>query len=392
MLISGTDVTQVHTLQSQVREAQKMEALGTLASGIAHDFNNVLTSILGLTELSRSEVGRDSKVGEYLRQLESSVDRARDLVGQILTFRGGAPQEQPRPTLLQDEIEEVIALLSASLPANIEIRTRIDPDCGPVLAGPTHLHQLVMNLATNAFQAIGEEGGIIDIGLRTLNVEGGDANKISALSPGPHVVLSVKDTGVGMDRNTMTRIYDPFFSTKPSDQGTGLGLSVVLGIVSQLGGQILPASEPGIGSLFEVTLPVCDPEPIAAPVTDSPLPDRAFGNESLLFIDDESRLREVYREVLTKLGYRVTIAIDGSDALAIFGAQPDAFDLVISDRTMPGMLGPQLALELRAIRSDIPIILMSGGDVQEYPGVTRFLSKPFTNADLTRAIRAALDD
>ena len=390
LLISGADVTQVRQLEQQLRDSQRMDALGTLASGIAHDFNNILTSILGFAQLTQATVARNSAAAVYLDRLQMSVDRAKALVQSILTFGRRARQTQ-RPTSLAAIALEALQLVRPSLPANIEIVNRIDERAGSVLADPTQLHQLVMNLCTNAYQAIGDRGGTIEITVEPHEVGLDEARSNPALVTGPHVRFSISDTGAGMDDLTKARIFDPFFTTKRPGEGTGLGLSVVHGIVKQLAGAISVVSAPGRGSRFDVLLPRCaDATPAADAERTAASAGR--GSETILFVDDEPDVQQSIQGLLELLGYRALTASSGAEALIRFKQHADEIDLVITDRTMPGMLGSDLAKELRAIRPNLPIILITGGATDTLPvdSISRLLHKPFSKDDLGAAIRSAM--
>ncbi len=390
LLISGADVTQVRNLEQQLRDSQRMDALGTLASGIAHDFNNILTSILGFAQLAHAKLERGSDAAGYLERLLTSVDRAKALVQAILTF-GRRTRPTQRPTSLAAIATEALQLLRPSLPANIEIRSRIESDCGAVFADPTQLHQMVVNLCTNAYQAIGESRGTIEIVVEAHDVGTEEARSNPTLVTGPHVRLCVADSGPGMDDATKTRIFDPFFTTKGPGEGTGLGLSVVHGIVTQLHGAIGVVSAPGRGSRFEVLLPRCA-EPVAVAAPERAAEGAPRGDETILFVDDEPDVQESMQALLELLGYRALTAGSGDEALKRFRQHADEIDLVITDRSMPGMMGSDLARALREIRTNLPIIMITGGatDVVPLDSISRLLRKPFSKDELGAAIRSAI--
>ena len=391
LLISGADVTQMRQLEQQLRDSQRMDALGTLASGIAHDFNNILTSILGFAQLTQAQVARGSKSDMYLDKLKMSVDRAKDLVQAILTFGRRARQTQ-QPTSLALVALEALQLVRPSLPANIEIRTRIDEHCGAVLADPTQLHQVVMNLCTNAYQAIGDTEGVLEIVVEPHEVDLEEARSNPILATGPHIRLRVSDTGAGMDAATKARIFDPFFTTKRTGEGTGLGLSVVHGIVSQLHGTISVSSTLGKGSRFEVLLPRCSAAATQVALQLMRQTDPAHGGETILFVDDEPDVQQSVQGLLELLGYRTLTASNGDEALVRFKQHADEIDLVITDRAMPGMMGTELARALRSIRSNLPIIMITGGatDALSTDSINLYLHKPFTKDDLGAAIRSTM--
>ncbi len=388
LLISGTDVTQMRSLEGQLRDAQKMEALGTLARGVAHDFNNILSSILGYAELSRSATGDVNQANDYFDKLESSVDRARDLVARILTFgRGGG--QPPQPVRVEDSVREAVELLRPVLASNIVLETSLPERCGAVLADPTQLVQVILNLCTNSSQAMGADGGVLNIVVSDYSVGIEEARSWAALMPGPHVRLSVSDTGPGMDDFTLSRIFDPFFTTRIRDEGTGLGLAVVHGIVSQLRGTVQVFSEPGQGARFDIYLPCCLEQP----------PDRmegevqqgsVRGTETVLFVDDEPSVRAIAEEALTNLGYRVITAEDGRSGLELFAEHIEEIDVVVTDQTMPKLLGHKLAEQIKIRRPDLPVVLMSGASPNSFDHVDLFIEKPFTLVGLGQAVRDVL--
>ncbi|MDH3640632.1 MAG: ATP-binding protein [Gammaproteobacteria bacterium] len=391
VLMSGSDVTQMRNLEGQLRETQKMEALGTMAGGVAHDFNNILSSILGYTELSLAAVSGDSKVAEYLHKLESSVDRARDLIHGILTF-GSSSRQSPRPVYVASVVDEAMQLVAPVLGSSIDIDVRADEDCQAVMADPSQLMQVMLNLCANAGQAMSERGGRLSIEVRRWQVDVEQARTDTALTPGPHVKLTMTDTGVGMDDYTLGRIFDPFFTTREREEGTGLGLAVVHGVVAQLQGSVHVTSEQGRGSRFEIMLPCCDEQPAktgAQPVVS--VPSVRTGNETILFIDDEPSVVAIAEEALTNLGYRILTARDGAAGLAAFEAHQHEIDLVISDQTMPKILGHQLAERLQEVRPGVPFILMSGADIPDSPHVSHYLSKPFTLSELASTVGLLID-
>lgn len=388
LLISGTDVTQMRALEGQLRDAQKMEALGTLARGVAHDFNNILSSILGYAQLSRAAVADSGEAEDYFDKLESSVDRARDLVARILTFgRGGG--QPPQPVRVEASVREAVELLRPVLPANIVLETSLPERSGAVLADPTQLVQVVLNLCTNAAQAMSNDGGVLNIVVCDYTVGIEEARSLSALTPGAHVRISVSDTGPGMDDFTLSRIFDPFFTTRIRDEGTGLGLAQVHGIVSQLRGTVQVFSEPGKGARFDIYLPCCSEQPLESPAEESE-PASVHGNETVLFVDDEAPVRAIAEEALTNLGYRVLLAEDGRAGLALFLQHQDEIDVVITDQTMPNMLGHKLAEQIKNRRDSVPVILMSGAGPNKQEHVDKFVEKPFTLTGLGQAVREVL--
>ncbi|OPZ60836.1 MAG: Blue-light-activated protein [Deltaproteobacteria bacterium ADurb.Bin510] len=386
------DVSHERDLETQLRQAQKMEAIGTLAGGIAHDFNNILSAILGYTELAMHDLAEDSRTHQRLREVHKAGLRAGELVKQILTFSREGEHER-KPIRLQPVIEEALKLLRGTIPTTIAIEAELDRRCGLVMADPTRIHQVVMNLCTNAYHAMGS-GGRMRIELKECAVS--EADGLIGLKPGRCVCLSVTDSGSGMDARTIERIFEPYFTTKAPSQGTGLGLATVHGIVTSHEGAIRVESAPGAGSTFAVYLPLIAGE--ARQDSESILrPELLQGHEHILFVDDEQALVELEQQLLEDLGYRVSAFCSSRDALTAFRSDPDGFDLVITDQTMPGLTGLELAEALLEIRPGIPIILCSGFSESlsrerlERLGVRLFLPKPVIATRLTQALREILD-
>lgn len=381
-------------LEAQLRQAQKLETIGTLAGGIAHDFNNILTPIFGYITLAQMDVPLESPARAKLEHVEKAANRAKDLVQQILVFSRQVEQER-RPVQIHLVIKEALKLLQASLPSTIEMRQNVDPRSGMVLADPTHIHQVLMNLCTNAYSAMRESGGVLEVNLGPIEVDAEFARLHPNLQEGPHIQLTVSDTGHGMDRETVDRIFEPFFTTKEIGEGTGLGLSVVHGIVVSHSGEITVYSEPGEGTTFHVYLPRLDS---GAEQEVQKAETILEGSERILFIDDEEEIAQMGKEMLESFGYDVTIKTVSADALEEFSAHPDDFDLVITDQTMPRMTGVELAGELMSIRPDIPMILTSGfsetiiAEKSKELGIREFVLKPFVASDLSRTIRRVLDE
>jgi len=370
-------------LEAQLRQAQKMETIGTLAGGIAHDFNNILTPIILAATLAMTELPEKSPVQKELERILSAANRAKDLVRQILIFSRRGDQEL-KPIKVQKVIEDAIKLIRASFPATIEIRKDIEPDCGTVMADATQIHQVIMNLCTNAFHAMRERSGTLEIRLK----------EVADLDAGKCVRLTVRDSGQGMDAATMERIFDPFFTTKGVSEGTGLGLSVVHGIVTRHGGKITVQSAPGKGSTFHIYLPLYTGDHEKEIRTEGePIPK---GKERILFVDDEEDIVIMGKKVLEGLGYFVTVMTNGPAALEEFRTNSDKYDLVIADLTMPKMTGLQLAMELNRIKDDTPVIITTGfnepiaPETLEKSKVRECVGKPYTLTDLNKAIRRAL--
>lgn len=382
-----TDITKFKQLEDErermdleLRQAHKMEAIGTLAGGIAHDFNNILFSILGHAELASMDVEEDGEVAASLREIRTASLRARDLVKSILTFSRAEVQQQ-EPVDLAEVIREAEALLRGSLPADIRIVTEIESGCGPVLAEPSQIHQVIMNLCTNASQAMEDTGGTLSIGLSTPPQAGG----------GPGCVeLTVRDTGTGIPQDILTRVFDPYFTTKPAGKGTGFGLAVVHGIVTGAGGSIDVDTAPGQGTAMKITLPVTDG---TAPQAAVPETIRLEGDARILYVDDEPAILSFVGKLLARRGYHVTAVSTGREALDLLRQDPAAFDLLITDQMMPEMKGTQLAESAAGIRPDLPIVICTGfcEDLEALAGRHAVVTKPIDRDGLLAAIREALE-
>jgi len=379
-------------LELQLRQVQKLEAIGTLAGGIAHDFNNILASIIGYTELAFSEELPD-KASSDLQHVLKAAERARNLVAQILSFSRPGKAEK-RTLQISHIIQEALKLLRPSLPSTIDIKRQIKVKSDSVLADPSHIHQIIMNLCTNAAHAMRAQGGALTVALGELEVYPDDVPIHPKLGPGSYLDLSVSDTGHGIHPDIMDRIFDPFFTTKIPEEGTGIGLAVVYGIVNNMGGVITVHSEPGSGTNFHVYLPKSSSEPIAESRREDAIPT---GTERILLVDDEADIADMDRQILQRLGYSVVSTTSSPEALKIFKDQPHQFDLVITDQTMPKMTGIDLSREIKRIRSDVPIILFSGlANIAEEKmkdnGISRYLTKPMSLPQLACAVREALDE
>jgi len=386
-----SDITEKRDLEEQLRQAQKMEALGTLAGGIAHDFNNILSIILGNTELALFVRPANQPIHRPLEQIQQACMRARALVSQILSFSRKTPQEL-HLCRLSPIVHESLALMRALIPTTIDLRLDMTATADVVLADPAQIQQVVMNLVMNAAQAMEDAGGVLEVRLVDLALDERAAQR-HELKPGAYVRLTVRDTGRGIAPAIIGRIFDPYFTTKEVGKGTGMGLAVVHGIVTHHGGVIRVQSEVGQGASFQVYLPAREAEPrLASPLTVSVL----SGQERILFLDDEPALVSIGKEFLERLGYEVVTETSSQAALAVFTRQPERFDLVITDRTMPGMTGERFAQELRRIRPDIPIILCSGfrhplnEEEARAIGIGAFLMKPFMLRELGETVRTVL--
>lgn len=379
-------------LKSQLRQAYKMEAIGTLAGGIAHDFNNILGAISGYTELALLDIEEDSALKSYLKSVLQASERAKNLVNQILTF-SRQNDHQPIAMDLAPVVKESLKLLRASVPTTIEIQYGINGAC-TVVADPTQMQQVVMNLCTNAAQAMQQMGGVLDLAIEPVELDENAVRDYFGITPGNYVMLRVSDTGSGIEPDVIDKIYDPFFTTKGAGEGTGMGLSVVHGIVKSSGGAITVDSKVGEGSTFKVLLPRVEDEVGEEPTAIESIPT---GKERILFVDDEESLVNIGQNMLERLGYQVKTRTSSIEALAAFQHNPDAYDLVMTDMTMPNMTGEGLAKALLRIRPDIPIIICTGFSYQMDPekalamGIRAFVMKPFVLREVAGTIRNVLD-
>ncbi len=393
------DVTYESQLEDQLRTAQKMEAIATLAGGIAHDFNNILAAILTNTELVLDDLPKDGLLREHLEIVYQAGARGKSLVKQIVTISRQNVQER-KPVCVAFIVDECLNLLRATLPTTIEFRKDIAPNLDPVSADPTQLHQVILNICTNAADAMEEQGGILEIRLEEVTVASRYDDIHASLHPGSYLKLSIKDTGHGMERDVLERVFDPFFTTKGLGKGTGLGLSVAHSIIKNHGGLLNVESIPGKGTEFHIYLPkiYCIEQQSAA--NDSLMV--ANGHERILFVDDEPALAFAGQKMLEKLGYEVVSGTDSREALQLFLEQPASFDLVITDQTMPHMTGEMLAREMLKVREELPIILCSGNVLNDSSGVSmakaraigirEFMNKPYERSEMSQLIRRTLDN
>ena len=394
------DITERMKLEDQLRQSQKMEAVGTMAGGIAHDFNNILTIIAGNTGLALDDIPADSPARRSIEKILKASIRATDLVSQILAFSRKEKKEliPIRPQVL---IKETLKFLRSTTPTTISIVQSISNDCGKILADPTGLHQVTMNLFTNAVHALDEKGEII-VKLQEVDLNSDDLKKFphitsfSVKTPGKYARLSVSDEGTGMDEKTIKRVFDPFYTTKEVGKGTGMGLSVVHGIVESHSGFMAVESKPGQGSTFSVFIPISEVEEEKLLETDTVEASPA-GTERILVVDDEKALLELAGRILKRLGYAVTSESSSIKALELFRTNPDQFDLVITDQSMPNMSGTELVAEILKISPDLPCILCSGfsskvseANVGE-KGISKYLKKPYNKKILSEAVREVLN-
>jgi len=387
------DVSEKLKLESQLQQTQRMESIGTLAGGIAHDFNNILFPIMGHTEMLLKDITEDSPVRDSLKGIYTGALRAKGLVKQILTF---SRQESGNLNLMkiQPIINEVLKLIRSSIPASIEIKQDLDPDCGVIKADPTQIHQIVMNLATNAYHAMEKTGGDLKVNLKIIKLSRDDVIT-PGITPGTYACLIIADTGIGMDKIVKEKIFDPFFTTKEKSKGTGMGLSVVHGIVQSMGGAIQVYSKPGKGTEFKVYFPM-ETGSFEEPNPQSNELIRG-GTERIMLVDDEEAILTMEKMMLERLGYRVAPRISSIDALEEFRSDPAKFDLIITDMAMPNMSGDKLSAELVKIRTDIPVLLCTGfsetmsEERAESLGIKGFLLKPIVMKDFSDKIREVLD-
>lgn len=381
-------------LEEQLWQAQKMEAIGTLAGGIAHDFNNILTAIIGYSELAERDLLDRPDTRRKVFEVIKAGNRAKDLVQHILTFSRKKTEER---SSLEAHlvINEALKLLRASTPSTIEYQLDISKDCGTIKANPSQLHQIVMNLCTNAYHAMSEKGGVMTVSLKKVKLAYGEISGEDN-PPGEYVRLVVADNGTGIEANLLDKIFNPYFTTKSQGVGTGLGLSLVLGIVKSHDAYINVESEVGKGTIFSLYFPVSHGSEKSSKdeLNTGSMPT---GGEQVLVVDDEQIIVQFTQEILTALGYKVTTAVSGPEALAVFQERPDDFSLVITDMTMPKMLGTELAVRLLEIRADLPIILCTGHsdkvnrEIAENIGIKEYRVKPVSAPELAVLVRSVID-
>ncbi len=387
-----SDITKQKVLESSIRQAQKMESIGTLAGGVAHDFNNILTSIIGFSEIGLDVAEKDSILEKSLKEIFAAGDRAKELVKQILVFARRS-EEEIKPVQPGLIIREAAKFLRSSIPTTIDIRLNIDSDSF-IMANSTQIHQVIMNICTNASHAMEDDGGLLEISLK--DVTASHAGKLHGidLKPGNYIELAISDTGTGIPPEIIESIFDPYYTTKAHGEGIGLGLAVVHGIVETYGGRIIVESVLGKGTTFTTYLPIKKHTAIRPEYSTEPVPS---GSERILFVDDEPPITRMGKQLLERLGYKVTVKNSSMAALDLFRAKPADFDLVVTDMTMPEMTGDKLALALMRIRPDIPVILCSGyskkmsNEAAMDIGIKAFITKPIVKADLAKIVRKVLD-
>lgn len=391
LLLEGQDITEQRDMERRLRQSEKMESLGRLAGGIAHDFNNILAAIHGYGELLANDLPRTSEMSDYVAHLLKASRRARDLVRQILAFSRKSDIEHLSIDL-RDVVEDAVRFLRASLPSTVEVVKRVPSTPVTILGDTSQISQVLLNLGSNAEYAMRASGhGRLEVALEEIELDAERANALGTL-PGPHAHLSVSDTGGGISASVLSKIFEPFFTTKPVGEGTGMGLAVVHGIVHAHGGSVQVDSTLGVGTTFDVYLPS-----VQRPAETDPAPATvATGTGRVLVVDDEAAIANMLRRLLPRRGYDATCLTSATEALALFRANPDAFDVVVTDRTMPKMTGDALIAELHAVRVNLPVVLCSGqghmgafGSSDDSSAIVQQVSKPFELADLLRAMERA---
>jgi len=392
-VVNLRDITEQKKLEAQLEQANKMKAIGTLSGGIAHDFNNILSIIIGNTELALDDIPEGNSAHSNLEEIRRASIRAKDVVRQLLSFARKTKLEK-KPIKLMPVIKDTLKLLRATIPMSIHIHQNMENTFDNILADPTQVHQIMINLCTNARHAM-SDGGVLEVSLKNMELDEIAASQYQDLSPGRYVNLTVSDTGHGIPKEEIDRIFDPYYTTKEFGKGTGMGLSVVHGIVKSHGGVISVDSELGKGTSFSILFPVIEKETVSEIEDEEELPT---GSERILFVDDEESIVSIGRNRLERLGYRAEAQMNPSEALKLFCNNPDQFDLVITDMTMPEMSGEQLAKEVLKIRPDIPIILCTGFSERiddkkaKGIGIRRYIEKPINRSDLAKLVRQVLDE
>jgi nitrogen-specific signal transduction histidine kinase/ActR/RegA family two-component response regulator len=387
------DVTEQEHLEHQLREAHKMEAIGTLAGGIAHDFNNILSSILGYTELALDDVEKETSLEDSLQEIYTAGKRARDLVKQILAFARRSEEER-KPIRVDHIAKEALKLIRSAIPVTIEIRQQFESQ-SLIMGNASQMNQFFMNLFTNAAHAMEDTGGILEVSLKDVIIDLSFTKSDIELEPGNYVKIRVSDTGKGIPQDIMNSIFEPYFTTKAPGEGTGMGLAMVHGIIESYGGRITVESKIGEGTVFTIYLPITKKRYFYQTYKDEDLP---HGTERVLLIDDELPIVRMQSRILEGLGYHTSVRTSSVETLELFRIKPNDFDLVITDMTMPNMTGDHLAVELMKIRPDIPIILCTGyskmisEEKAEKIGIKAFVYKPIIKADLAKTVRKILDE
>ncbi|MDJ0857347.1 MAG: PAS domain S-box protein [Desulfobacterales bacterium] len=382
-------------LENQLRQAQKMESIGTLAGGIAHDFNNILSPIIGFAEMTAEDLPADSQARANMGEILKAGRRAQEMVQQILTFSRQNSQER-KPVKVAPIIQESLKLMRSSLPSTIDIHPHIEDEYGFVMGDTTQIHQMIVNLCTNAYHAMRESGGALNVYLDETHFQAPDDVPLAGMTPGRYTRIRVQDSGYGIAPDMLERIFEPYFTTKAPGEGTGMGLSMVHGIVRNHNGFIDVASTVGEGTTFGLYLPqILHTDETSITETTNFIP---LGNERLLLVDDEEQLLDMQSQMLERLGYEVTATSSSVEALSLFCQNPEDFDLMITDQTMPNLTGGELAAQVLHIREDLPIILCTGFSESLSPeaaaeiGIRHYLHKPIPLKSLARTVRIVLND
>ncbi len=387
------DITEIKAIEENLRQARKIESVGTLTGGIAHDFNNILSIILGNTELALGDIPKWSQAHMNLKEIRTASLRARDIIRRLLSFSRKTGKTL-RPVNIAQLVQDALKFLRSTIPTTIAIHQDIQADEAAAMADPVQLNQVMMNLCINASQAMEKTGGKLMVRVEKVMLDKDAVRKHHDLNQGPYVRITVSDTGPGIDDNIIERVFDPYFTTREVGKGSGMGLAVVHGIVNNHGGSVSINGRPGSGAVFNVLLPLADEKPKPETRTADDLPT---GSETLLFVDDETAIVEMTGRILERLGYRVETRTDPTKALNLFATKPDGFDLVITDMTMPGMTGAQLAEKLKDIRPDVPVVICTGHSslINEKKakkmGIDAFVMKPITQTEIAKTIRKVLD-
>jgi PAS domain S-box-containing protein len=386
------DITQLRAVESRLQQAERMESIGTLAGGIAHDFNNILSAIIGYTELSLFDATKGTPLEHNLQEVYTAAKRARDLVKQILAFARQSDEEQ-KPIQVDIIAKEVLKLIRSTIPTTIEVKENIESH-SLIMGNPSQVHQVFMNLCSNAAQAMEDAGGVLEVVLADVEHNDQSPLPLSGLKPGNYLKITVSDTGLGISPDIIGSIFEPYFTTKGVGKGTGMGLALTHGIIESYGGKIAVDSELGKGTIFSIYLPITKKRDDHRPYEKEILPS---GIERILFVDDELPIANMSSRLLEQLGYRVTFRTSSVEALELFRSKPNDFDLVITDMTMPNMTGDQLALELMKMRFNIPVILCTGysnkisEEIAKEIGIKAFAYKPIVKAELAKTVRKVLD-
>ncbi len=389
------DITEKKNLEDQLRQSHKMEAIGTLAGGIAHDFNNILMAILGYGNIVQENLPAESQLWDDMAEVIKAGNRAKELVAQILSFSRQTKHDMI-PLQLDLIVKETLKLLRSTIPTTIEIRQNIDSDCGFILADPIQMHQVFMNLCTNAYHAMRKNGGLLTVSLQKIQIDCEDYLPSLGLKPGNYIKLGVIDTGHGIEKKMLDRIFEPYFTTKQAGEGTGLGLSIAHGIIKDHGGHITVYSEPGRGTTFYIYLPCIDEKAVTE--KEAVLTPAKRGNERIMIVDDEPEIALLFDRTIKSLGYQVVAYTDSMEALQAFRMEPDGIDMVITDTNMPRMNGIQLASELLIIKPELPIILSTGFSeliddaALKKMGIRKFINKPISKREIAEAISTVLDE